>query len=387
MLQVSANIAGNAVKLRVFDRFSDVEAEWKAFQKTAVTTPYQCYEWLEPWHRHVGSAAGIEPVLAFGEANGEPAFLWPFGLQRAGRLRTCEWMGGKQCNYNFGLYSRSLLSELDTTSLRPLLVSIADAVGGIDGFELFNQPLAWNGLNNPFAGFERQASPSPCYRVDLKPDFDALEVERRSKRSIQTLRRKARKLATEHGDLRCIVPADPAEYETVFDAFLEQRAARFAVMGVHNIFTDTGMTAFLREVSAPRADGEAPLVNMHALLAGDRICATYSGLTHGGQYSCFSNSIEEEFGRYSPGEILLRDVIETHCLAGLDALDLGMGTERYKQSWCDPDPLFDCFIPMTLLGGLQKTRIQTLLAVKRTIRSSPHLWSVAKAVRKRLNRA
>ncbi|MEM8814116.1 MAG: hypothetical protein AAGF59_16010, partial [Pseudomonadota bacterium] len=199
MLQISANVAGNAVKVRIFDSFSVVEATWKSFQDYAVGTPYQRYEWLEPWYRHVGAPSGLVPVLALGEANGMPAFLWPLALERSGGLKIFRWLGGKQNNYNFGLFDAEFLGGLGPEAIMSLLIAIADAAGGADLFDLRNQPKTWDGFDNPFFGFEAQTSPSPCYRLDLTPDFQSLEMARRSRRSAQGLNRKCRNLEAASG--------------------------------------------------------------------------------------------------------------------------------------------------------------------------------------------
>lgn len=388
MLQMSANLAGNAIKLRMFSSFADCRDAWLAFEKQALMTPYQQYGWLEPWFRHVGYEQGMTPLLVRGEANGKTVFLWPFGVQRINGLQICRWLGGKQCNYNLGLYDRDILPEMDVATLRAFLQSIAEAAGGIDVFELYNQPKAWNGHSNPFAQFEQQASPSPCYRMALRKDFAALEKSVRNPRSVQSLRRKGRKMATQYGSTRMANPARTEEVAPIFEAFLAQRAVRFAAMGVANVFADANMNGFLKEVAEPGPQGERPILQFHAMMAGDTVCATYAGLRQNGHYSCFVNSVDlTEFGKFSPGELMLSGLIEQCCGEGLTSFDLGMGEERYKLSWCQEDPLFDSFIPITPLGRLQTAKARAFLSIKRTIRSNPKLWSIAKSVRKQLHGA
>lgn len=385
MLQMSANLAGNAIKLRVFSSFADCGDAWRAFENQALMTPYQQFGWLEPWFRHVGAEQGMTPLLVRGEANGKTVFLWPFGLQRINGLQVCRWLGGKQCNYNFGLYDRDILPEMDVATLRAFLQSVAEAAGGIDVFELYNQPISWNGHTNPFGQFEQQASPSPCFRMTLGKDFEALEKSIRNPRSVLSLRRKGRKLTNRYGPTRIATPARTADVDPIFEAFLAQRAVRFGAMGVPNVFADGSMNGFLREVAEFGPDGERPILQFHALMAGDNVCATYAGLSQYGHYSCFVNSVDlAEFGKFSPGELMLGGLIEHCCGEGLTGLDLGMGEERYKLSWCREDPLFDSFIPITSLGRLQTAKARALLSIKRTIRSNPKLWSIAKSVRKQL---
>ena len=326
MLQMSANIAGNAVKLRIASSFPEVERIWRDFETRALMTPYQQYGWLEPWFRHVGTEEQVEPLIVCGEANGRLVFLWPFGLQRIHGLLVCRWLGGKQCNYNLGLFDREVLPMFDGADIREFLTIVSELAGGIDVFELLNQPQSWNGVANPFADIQHQASPNPCYRMELASDFDTLEKQRRNARSIQGVRRKSRKLSKSHGEVRLTSPSGKAELETVFQECMAQRAHRFGEMGVTNIFARDGFFNFLREVShTNRPDGD-PVLAFHALFAGDKVCATYAGLEQNGHYSCFINSVDlVAFGKFSPGDIILSRLIEESCHKGLSCIDLGMG--------------------------------------------------------------
>ncbi|MEM8813204.1 MAG: GNAT family N-acetyltransferase, partial [Pseudomonadota bacterium] len=208
-------------------------------------------------------------------------------------------------------------------------------------------------------------------------------MARRSRRSVQGLKRKCRNLETASGAVRVVSPNDTLSFDEIFRAFLDQRGARFRQMGVSNLFEDPAIRAFIEEVSAPKVRGERPFLQFSVLFSGDAICATYAGITAGNHYSCFANSIDEAgFGKFSPGEILLRAIIEDKCTIGLSSLDLGMGTERYKKSWCDEDPLFDCFVPVTTLGRMHRIKTRALLALKRRIRSDPRLWNLAKKARR-----
>lgn len=377
----------STIEISISTEFREVEELWRAFERSAAASPYQQFDWLEPWYRHIGAALGYTPLLVVGRIGGDPVLLWPMATRRAGGLTICQWLGGKQNNYNLGLHQPSFAENLTTAAVRTWLDRVAELAGGIDVFELLNQPFNWEGAGNPFAGFDAMASPSPCYRLELQPDYTSLEKARRSARTVQTLGRKGRKLERDHGALAVRTPADAGEFDVILKAFLDQRGQRFQTMGIANVFAGEGMRGFLGEVGSPGAGGRRPVLWFHALTAGDAVCATYGGLTLHGHYSCFINSIDEAtFGAYSPGELLLSKVIESCCDLGFASLDLGMGRERYKLSWCAEDPLFDCFVPITALGRLYAIRKQTALALKRTIRSNPRLWALAKSMRKRLYR-
>ena len=57
--------------------------------------------------------------------------------------------------------------------------------------------------------------------------------------------------------------------------------------------------------------------------------------------------------KYSPGLILMRDIIDHYAGQGYRALDLGIGSDDYKRLFCkDDEPIFDSFIPLSQRGKL-----------------------------------
>ena len=66
----------------------------------------------------------------------------------------------------------------------------------------------------------------------------------------------------------------------------------------------------------------------------------------------------------------------------LEDFDLGIGGGRYKEAWCDADPLVDVLVPMTWRGRLMAAAARVPQAVRSTIKNNPKLWDLAQKVRK-----
>jgi CelD/BcsL family acetyltransferase involved in cellulose biosynthesis len=83
-------------RIELFDNMVAAEPHWRALeQANCLATPYQGYDFLLCWQRHVGEACGVTPVImvAF-NAMGTPLFLWPLGSRKLGALRVVEFLGG-----------------------------------------------------------------------------------------------------------------------------------------------------------------------------------------------------------------------------------------------------------------------------------------------------
>src|SRR6266852_7735876 len=97
--------ANAAARLEVFADMAAAEPFWRRLEQGgALTTPYQRFDLLAAWQRHVGAPAGVRPFIITGfDAAGEPVFLWPFGRQGMGPLRLVKFLGSKHANFNVGL--------------------------------------------------------------------------------------------------------------------------------------------------------------------------------------------------------------------------------------------------------------------------------------------
>ena len=166
-------IDGRIARVEIFDDMAAAEPHWRALERAqTLATPYQRYDFLTIWQRHVGATAGITPfiVVAF-NAMGTPLFLWPFGCHKVGSLRVVEFLGGKHANFNMGLWRRDAAAKISADDLRAVLSRLA---GRADIVKLVNQPLTWAGSTNPFALLPQQRSANFGFSGPLVPDFEAL---------------------------------------------------------------------------------------------------------------------------------------------------------------------------------------------------------------------
>ncbi len=356
-----------------------VAAAWNLLERTAPCSIYQTRRFLEPWADTLGRAAGLEPcyVLARDRA-GQPVALLPLGLRRRGPVTIACLLGGKDANLQLALLRPA--AGWTRESLH-LLLREAARLTGADVFVFPNQPRSYAGEANPLASLPHGESPSAAYGTALPPAGEALLAAKLSKDTRKKLRKKEAKLAA-LGALRHVVAATPVERAAVLDAFLAQKTARFHERGIVSAFGTAAMRVFIERASA----SEPPGIELHALMAGDRIVATYGGAAQGERWSGMFNSFDAdaEIARCSPGDLLLVKLVEHCCARGLRTFDLGVGEARYKAALCDePIPLFDAAVGFGPVGRTAAALVLARQALKRKAKRSPRLASLAKYVRQR----
>ncbi len=369
-------------RLDVFDDIRTAESPWRALEGAApLATPYQRYDFLALWQRHVGAACGIRPciVVAF-NALGTPLFLWPFGIRTIAGLRVAQFLGGKHANFNMGMWRREVAVRMVADELIAALGQLADRA---DIVTLINQPLTWGGTTNPFALLPQQRSANFGFSGALASDFDALLRARTNAAARKKMRKKERRLAN-YGPVHFARAGNADEVRWMLDAFFKQKAIRMRVLGIQDVFSAPGVRRFIEAAATEHGPSAAPPVELYALSVGDIIVATIGGMAGGGRFCAMFNSIAAgRFAVESPGEQLLVHLVRHCCERGLNSFDLGIGSARYKNLFCgDAELLFDSYLPLTARGRLSAIVFSATAAIKRAIKQRAPLWGIVRAIRR-----
>ncbi len=370
-------------RISVESDIAALEAEWRRLEDAALVTPYQAYDWVRPFVETVGRAERMQFRFArVLDGSGAALALLPLVITRRHGTRFAEFIGGKHANYHMGLYRPEFAQALDDEAARALLREIGTAIGGIDALVFINQPVAWQGIANPTARLAAGASPSRAYKLALQQgDCEGTLRRSMSKHARKKLTTKRNRFA-EFGASELVRAQSEAEIERILDAFLAQKAARFAQMGLPDPFADPAIRAFLRQ-AASGSPGRAAIVELYSLDLQGRSVATYVGAVQGTRFSGMATSFDlgSEAARTSPGEILLVELIRLKCHAGVAMFDLGVGEARYKTTICDDqDDLVDTFLPLTGKGRAYARFSQAKRALKRRIKASPVALKLAQRV-------
>lgn len=360
-----------------------VAAAWDALEQDGLVTPYQSRAWVEAFAATVGKAHGM--VLRYAlvqDAQARPLALLPLVVTRRSGIRFAEFIGGKHANYHMGLFAPAFAAALDAAGAQALLAEIARAIGGLDAFVFVNQPTSWRGQANPLAALAAGPSPSAAYKLALVAGDCAGTLRRSmSSHAHKKLKNKRNRFMT-LGESRLVKAGSEAEANRIVAAFLMQKAARFAMMGVPDPFADPAVCAFISEGAKPRTDGRAAL-ELYSLDLEGRSVATYVGAVQGTRFSGMATAfdMDSEAAKTSPGEILLIDLIKLKCHEGISVFDLGVGEARYKTTICDDkDDLVDTFLPLTAKGHVFAVVAKAKRTAKRRIKASPLLLKLAQRV-------
>jgi CelD/BcsL family acetyltransferase involved in cellulose biosynthesis len=376
-------------RVEVLTQIGKAEPLWRELvQHGAICSRYQHYSWMAGWWDQIGSISTASPlVTVLRDDAGKPVLLLPLVRKQVGPLHVGFFMGGKHTNFNLPIWHPEYVKQ-PAAALNALLEGLRHNGPRLDLLVLLNQPATWRGEGNPVLQAPHMASASRAYSGELHDDFEALLKERLGSNSRKKLRQKERQLAA-LGPVAFQRARTPAEIDRVLQAFFQQKGARMREQGLSNAFDAPGVKEFTR-AAAHETDSDTGelVIELYAASVGDMIIATFGGIVADGRFSGMFNSIAgAEFRNYSPGELLLANVIRMCCERGLKKFDLGIGDAAYKQVYCkDAEALYDSVIPITAVGQVAAPLWRAGLALKGKVKKSDMLLRAIRSITQLMSR-
>ena len=372
------------VHIAIHGDLASIESEWRAFERVADCTPFQTFDWVSTWQRHIGERNGVVPAIVAGrDGQGRLLCLLPFGIEPGVLGRCLTWLGTTLCDYNGPLLARDFGQRVDTARFKDMWGEVCRTLQGDQRFRFdavyFDKMQNVVGVQaNPFVTLGVVPHADGAYLTELGTDWEKFYAEKRSAATRRTDRSKRKKLA-ELGELRFITAVGD-ELPTTLDLLLELKAKSLIGMGATNIFALPGYRDFYHALS--QLGG---FVHISRYEVGSRAAAANLGLIFNGAYYHLVASYDEELSRYSPGAAHIQHLLQFAIEQGHKIYDFTLGDERYKQEWCeDRIVLYDHIATATLRGSMLAAKLYAVGRIKHFIKQNPVLWDKAFKLRIKL---
>jgi CelD/BcsL family acetyltransferase involved in cellulose biosynthesis len=373
--------ASRIASVDILSDLGQAETIWRGLEdQQHFSTPYQRFGFLEPWQRHVGARESLRPLIVIAyDAEHRPLLLLPLALGQRYGVRTACFMGGKHATFNMALWDGNFAAEATAIDLDALIAAIRER-SGADVLALGQQPRRWRDLPNPMALLPNQPSANDCPLLIIAPDAPPTALISNSFR--RRLKAKERKLQKLSG-YRYAAAATDAEIKRLLDWFFQMKPLRMAEQKLPNVFADPGVEEFVRTACMARLAEGHHVIDIHALECDDEVIAIFAGVADGHRFSMMFNTYTMSANsRFSPGLILMRDIVDHYAGRGYRAIDFGVGSDDYKRFFCKSDePIFDCFIPLNRRGKLAASALSAINRAKYLVKHNQALLGLAQRLR------
>ena len=363
------------IRLVLHQDVAAAERDWRGLEQAADCTPFQTFDWLSCWQRHIGSPAGVKPAIVVAKRGEDVLLLLPLAVERRGLARRLTFLGQDLCDYNAPLLAPDFTARAgqDFAALWQGICRLVRATPALrhDTIALAKMPAMIGAQPNPMLCLDVQLNPSGAYATVLGADWEQFYTAKRSSATRRRDRTKLKRLG-ELGEVRFVDPASADEVAATLEVLIAQKSKSFARMGVPNMFARPGHVEFFRELAAARK-----LTHLSRLDVGATFAAVNLGLMHDGCYYHVLASYDDgEVSRFGPGAAHLRGLLRYAIEHGLKRFDFTIGDEPYKRDWCETEQqLYDHAAAVTLRGWPAAAASLAWRRIKRAIKHSAPLWN------------
>jgi CelD/BcsL family acetyltransferase involved in cellulose biosynthesis len=355
----SANAAG-------FARLAAVEASG---------SPFQSAGWVQAFLAAHGQTAAFRLVEI---RAGSAELLLPLTLTTRFGITIATRIGGAHASF----FVPPTVGGSDVWNAGILRTALAEAgrLAGFDALILPDCPVNWHGARHPLLALPNGPAPSDSAMLVIDRPADALMSRLFDREMRKKQRYKRRKLAELGTLIHQWAPCD-LTLEAALIAFFGWKAQQFAAMGVPDPFSVPAMRDFMTEACC----GDHRAIALFTLHLDARPIAVIgvarTGTHASGMFTAYDPA--PEIARFSPGDVLIADLVETLCAEGCTGFDLGVGEARYKSHFCPtPLPVVDIALPLTAAGTMAVSVWRVLRGAKRVIKRNQALYDVAKRIRR-----
>ncbi len=145
--------------------------------------------------------------------------------------------------------------------------------------------------------------------------------------SKKSMKRHTRKMARA-GELTFVCLSDAESIAAQLPGFFAQHIARWADTETPSMFALESHQKFYRELVARLAP--TGVLRFHEVRLDGALVACHLGFESGGRFTWYKPAFSPEFASLSPGEVLLRRLIEDASAASVDEFDFTVGGESFK---------------------------------------------------------
>jgi CelD/BcsL family acetyltransferase involved in cellulose biosynthesis len=361
---------------------AEVMAEWRALEALPRNSLNQSYGWCVAWW----AAYEIEPVILRGQAGGRTVMLLPLEIVSRQGLKLARFPGGRFNNINTGLFSADF-PDLAGANLTAFKAGMVPALAPHADLLLLDCiPESSTEPQSPLLALAKSQNPNPSFQLPLRPTMDQTIAQLNAKTRRKRHRSQCRRLEA-IGGFSHHCPIEMNEQHALLDRFFEQKAERFAALGLPDVFQPPAIRRFFHELINRSAGSHDYPLRMHALrLHGENegTVVAISGVSRkGGHILCQFGSIDDKLcPDATPGELLYWMMIEEACADGVEIFDFGVGDQPYKHSWCPVRTASrDIMLPVTARGRLAMPAIKAFATFRMAVKRNPRLYGMVQKVR------
>ena len=321
------------MKLLFFESFiPELRELWGALEPCSQHYVFQSFGWVSVWQEMVGEPImSIRPWIAVVvDAHDSPRLIFPFGVRRRMGARVLEFLGGAQGDYLGPLLHDQWATRSDL--LRSAWELVEAKLPAHDVRHFCKLPALGSAGENPWLQIWKCAWLDSSHALRLPASTEELQVRLRTK--LKSDNKRQRRRLGEKGRLSFEIVVKGEKWEEAVGAMIAQKRQRYQITGVPDALAAPAVREFYRSLGPNFLHGGQ--IHLSLLRLNEEILATHWGAVYRDRfYFLMPTYSSGPWGTYSPGRLLLENLLEWAIASRLSMFDFTIGGEEYKKDWCD----------------------------------------------------
>jgi len=254
-----------------------------------------------------------------------PIAIFPLELKNYKKIKVLQWLGTNHSDYCGPLISKD--NVIPEEHFKLTWKNITQAIKGFDIIILNKQPEYINSIINPFVQFLSNDYHSKVHQIHIMNDNEDYLFDLQNKKFSSELKRTKKKLFKEHKVKFCnnLLLDQNNLIEKIITkkiSLLKKNKLSHSINENFIIFFNNLSKFYPKKVFA------------NTLEINNEIIAANIGIIDNQRYYYLLPVIlSEKFNSYSPGKILINEIINWSKKKELKIFDFGIGEEVYKKYW------------------------------------------------------
>lgn len=317
------------MKVKIFNTFSkEIIDMWKSLENQGSSTIFQSLNWILNWYENVGLPVHkIELCIVSISLEGKLNAILPMGISASKTLKKLVWLGGIHSDYLGPIISRKNSIEYNFDTVWNEVIRLLPS---FDLIYLDKQPPLINDCRNPFFDMKNVQIIGRSYQADIENGWDEYS-KTIPKKVLSDTSRQRRRLAKLGNLSYQIIEKNDLKNE-FFKELFKFKSMRYKEMGIKDILKKNEHKKFYLEM--PMQINSLSQTHLSVLKLNEEIIALHWGAFDQNTfyylmpaYSC------ERWEKFSPGKILLEELIISCTQMGINMFDFTIGDEQYKKIW------------------------------------------------------
>lgn len=316
------------MEIKLYNSFSEeVKKHWKIIEKKNFYKNEIFSElfWIENWYNTVGKYSKINLAFIVVFENNYPVMLFPFCINKKLGISILRFLGGDQSDYSSPLISK----ELKKINIKDKFLKTLDKILPEHDVKFYRNIPEY--FKNIFDQNKSLISNSFSLQIDIKGNWNDYTKKVKKKRLYDAKRQ--RKRLQEKGELKFVIINPKENTSAFYNAFFIQKSKRYISTGVKDIFKNLKLKKFYKNFS----NNHSEKIHLSMLMLDNEILATHWGVIRNKKFYFLMPTFNDKWSRYSPGRLLMEELIYWCHNKGFRVFDFTIGNEGYKYEWSNTE--------------------------------------------------